>query len=233
MNVVIKIGGSLIFEENRKLKLEKIIKFSQIITEKNKFDNIIIVCGGGKIAREYINAVRTFTKNETLCDVFGIEVSRLNSRLIISALKKKAYPLVPKTIEELSLALLHDKIIVMGGLQPEQSTTSVACEVAEYIKAEILIILTDVKGIYDKDPNKYSDAELMTQLTYSELQQLILDSKGENQAAAGEYRIFDTVSLQILKRSKIRTIITSGLDLAAFKEFWLAEKKLIGTEIME
>ena len=42
----------------------------------------------------------------------------------------------------------------MGGLTPGQSTTSVSLEVTEYINAEKLVILTDVDGIFDKDPKK-------------------------------------------------------------------------------
>ncbi|MFO8019480.1 MAG: UMP kinase [Promethearchaeia archaeon] len=232
-NIVIKIGGSLLFNDNRSVNLDKIINFCDIISEQNKFGQKVIICGGGMIAREYINSVRTLSENEALCDLFGIDISRTNAKLFISALGEFAFPLVPENIEELSTALLHDKIIVMGGLQPGQSTTSVACEVAEFVNAEILVILTDVKGIYDKDPKKYPDAKLLDRLTYSELQKLILTSSENDQAAAGEYRIFDAVSLQILKRSKIRTIVTSGLELQEFKKFWKGKKQLIGTELIE
>ncbi|MGV9174146.1 MAG: UMP kinase [Promethearchaeia archaeon] len=232
-NIVIKIGGSLLFDDDKTVNLDKIREFCGIIGEKNQFDQKVIICGGGIIAREYIDSVRTLSENEALCDLFGIDLSRMNAKLLISGFGELAYPLVPHSIEELSAALLHDRIVVMGGLQPGQSTTSVACEVAEFIKAKMLVILTDVQGIYDKDPKKYSDATLLDKLTYSDLQELILNSIGKDQAAAGEYRIFDTVSLQILKRSEINTIITSGLDLGEFKKFWTGQRQLIGTQIID
>ncbi|MFX0104931.1 MAG: UMP kinase, partial [Candidatus Hodarchaeota archaeon] len=64
---VIKIGGSLLFTENKELNKEKIQKFCQIFKKMKYFGTHVIVCGGGKIAREYINAVRTFSGNEALC----------------------------------------------------------------------------------------------------------------------------------------------------------------------
>jgi len=228
---VIKVGGSLLFNENKELNLKKIKEFCDIFENTLGSDTVVIICGGGIIAREYINAVRSIDENEAVCDSFGIELSRINAKLIISFLKEKAYPLVPKSIEELSHAILFKKIIAMGGLQPGQSTTSVAVEVAEFINVDQLVILTDVEGIYNKDPKKYENARLITKLSYKELQALILSTSGDKQAAAGEYRIFDAVSLQLLKRSKIEAHIMSGIDLDQFRKFWNGNKNVIGTRI--
>ena len=230
-SIVIKIGGSLLFDEDKIIDSNKIAEFCKIIKDSPDFNKIVIVCGGGKISREYINAVRSFKGNEALCDIFGIEISRINSKLIIAAFQDIAYPQVPKSIEELSTAILFNKIIVMGGLQPGQSTTSVAFEVAEFINTDELVVLTDVDGIYDKDPKRFNDAKLLKSLNYTELQEIILNSTGDKQAAAGEYRIFDTVSLQILKRSKINVIVMSGKNLEEFEKLWNGEKNIVGTKI--
>ena len=230
-NTVIKIGGSLLFTKNKEINSSKIAEFCKIFKSRKYTGTLVIICGGGLLAREYIDAVRSFNGSEALCDIFGIEISRINSKLIIASFQDFAYPLVPSSIEELSTALLFKKIIVMGGLQPGQSTTSVALEVAEFIGAENLIILTDVEGIYDKDPKKFTDAKLLKHLDYDQLQELILNVTNDKQAAAGEYRIFDTVSLQILKRSDIRVNVMSGKDLNNFSKFWDGEKYISGTEI--
>ncbi|MFX1398972.1 MAG: UMP kinase [Promethearchaeota archaeon] len=229
-NIVIKIGGSLLFKD-KNINIEKIEKFCDIIKNSKNYSTIVIVCGGGIVARNYINAVREFKGSESLCDLFGIDVSRINSKLIIAGLGNNAYPQSPKSMEEFSIAQLAKKTIVMGGLQPGQSTTSVAVEVAEYIKADKMIILTDVDGIYDKDPRKNKDARMFKHLTYDELQDIIIESSGESQAAAGEYRIFDAVSLQLLKRSKMKTFIMSGQDLKLFRELIIEKKKVPGTSI--
>ena len=230
-NIVIKFGGSLLFSEGGTINSQKITEFCDIIKRNKDYDSIVVVCGGGTVARQYIRAIRDFTKNEVLCDLIGIDISRINSRLIIAEMKGLAYPQVPKSFEDLSVAISSHKIVVMGGLQPGQSTTSVTTTVAEYLKAEKLIILTDVDGIYDKDPNLYKDAKLIQKISYDSLQKLILESSVDTQASAGEYRIFDMVSLQILKRSRINVLIMSGKNLTQFNKLWNNEKEIIGTII--
>ena len=230
-NIVIKFGGSLLFSEDGSLNHQKITEFCDIIKSNKEYDLIVIVCGGGKIARQYIGAIREFTDNEVLCDLIGIDISRINSQLMVAAMKGSVFPQVPKSIEELSTAINSNKIVVMGGLQPGQSTTSVAMLVTEYLKAERLVVLTDVDGIYDKDPNLFKDAKLLEKISYDSLQKLILKLSIDTQASAGEYRIFDAVSLQILKRSNINVLVTSGKNLNQFHKFWNNEKEIIGTII--
>ncbi len=230
-NIVIKFGGSLLFSEGGTINYEKLTEFCDLIKNDKNYDSIVIVCGGGTIARQYIKAIREFTENDILCDMIGIDISRINSRLIVANMKKFAYPQVPESFEELSKAIITSKIVVMGGLQPGQSTTSVAIQVAEFLKAERLITLTDVDGIYDKDPKVFDDAKLLRELNYNSLQKIILEISGDKQAAAGEYRIFDAVSLQILKRSNIVVSVISGSNLDQFKKLWNNEKANVGTTI--
>ena len=227
--IVIKLGGSLLFSKSYEINVKKITEFCNIIIEKKDFDKLVIICGGGLIARKYIDAVREFQENEALCDTYGIDISRLNSRLMIAALKDLAYPQVPCSLEDLSVALLLKKVAVLGGIQPGQSTTSVALQVGEFIKADEILILTDVDGIYDKDPNKFSDAKLIKRANYEDLKRLFIDSDTKNQSAAGEYRIFDAVSLQILKRSDLKLRILSGKDLSSFKNYWSGNEAIKGT----
>jgi len=230
-NIVIKFGGSLLFSEGGTINYEKITEFCDLIKNDKNYDSIIIVCGGGTIARQYIKAIREFTENEILCDLIGIDISRINSRLIVANMKEFAYPQVPESFKELSTAIITSKIVVMGGLQPGQSTTSVAIQVAEFLKTARLVILTDVDGIYDKDPKVFDDAKLLRELNYDSLQKIILEMSGDKQAAAGEYRIFDIVSLQILKRSNVVVSVISGSNLDQFKKLWNNEKANVGTTI--
>ena len=229
--IVLKVGGSLLFNDDKTINTTRISELVDIFRNGKTNEPIVIICGGGLIAREYIDVVRAFNPSEAFCDLFGIEISRLNAKLIISAFKDLAYPQVPKTLEELSRALLFKKIIVMGGLQPGQSTTSVALEVAEFTGTNKLIILTDVKGIYNKDPKKFKDAKLLHRLSYEKLLELIINKSSLTQASAGEYRIFDAVSLQILKRSNIKVYMMSGIDLNEFKKFLNGQEDIIGTII--
>lgn len=87
-----------------------------------------------------------------------LPVSRLNARLFIEALNDDARvcPEPCESLQQVRSMLALKPIVVLGGLQPGQSTTGVAALCAEYCKAERVIFCTDVDGVYDKDPKKVS-----------------------------------------------------------------------------
>ncbi len=53
----------------------------------------------------------------------------------------------------------------------------------KYLKADVVEIFSDVDGIYDKDPKKYDDAILITDMTYNEL--LTINAKILHSKVAG------------------------------------------------
>ena len=122
-------------------------------------------------------------------------------------------------------------IIVAGGFVPKQSTTTVAMQLCEGLNCD-LIVLTDVDGIYDKDPNKHSDAIKYEKISYEEVENLLYSRSGQEQIA-GKYQIFDLLSLSILKRSKVRVRVINGSDLSNLQELLTSDFKTtkIGTII--
>ncbi|MHA1475780.1 MAG: UMP kinase [Promethearchaeota archaeon] len=220
--IVLKIGGSLLFDNEYNILQDKIVKFAEIIRDSE--DIVAIIIGGGKLARNFIESGRYLGASESLCDTFGIEVSRLNARLLITALKDLAYPEPITSLKDVRAFSLWNRILVAGGFIPGQSTTSVTFEIAESLHATDVIILTNVDGIYDKDPNKYPKAKKFDEISILDLEKVI----------AGEYRIFDAVSLQILKRSNIQVRLSNGEDFNTLRKL-LVEKAFesnIGTKIL-
>ena len=104
---------------------DKITKYANFISHLSNDYQPIIIAGGGKMARIYISNARSVNANESTLDEFGIEVSRLNAKLLICALKK-VYPYPPKNLREVQLAVNTNMIVVSGGLYPGQSTNGTA-----------------------------------------------------------------------------------------------------------
>ena len=230
--ILLKVGGSLLFDNNLEIREEIVKKFAQILKKAKSVVSVVV--GGGKLARTYINAARTLQAGESLCDTFGIEVSRLNARLLISALEDDAYPEPITNLKEARSHALWNKILVAGGFVPGQSTTSVTFEMAEALKATDVLILTNVDGIYDKDPNKFPTASKFNEISISRLEEVIYGEGGSSQSAAGEYRIFDAVSLQILKRSHLDVRLINGENFEELQQLLVAEDfdNFIGTKIL-
>ena len=51
------------------------------------------------------------------------------------------------------------RIVVMGGVAVGQTTDAVAALLAEYVRADRLIVATSVDGVYTADPEKDPDAK--------------------------------------------------------------------------
>ncbi|MFX1296182.1 MAG: UMP kinase [Promethearchaeota archaeon] len=228
MKLVIKIGGSLLLDEEGQIKIneiKQIVKNIELILEEGH--EIIVVVGGGTEARKYISAMRVIGASESFCDDIGIRISRVNARLLISALKGLIYPIPPRTFEETLQAISTCRIVVLGGLIPGQSTNAVAAILAELIGANILINVTDVDGIYNTDPKKDPNAKKYDEITLGQLYSLI-DKPGANYA--GKYELFDFLALKIIERSKIYTHFISGKNPENLVKAVKREK--IGTRII-
>jgi uridylate kinase len=226
--VVLKIGGSLLFDGTN-FNANRVKDFAQMVINTPEIQAIIV--GGGSIARIYIQGARALGASEAECDLFGIAASRINALLLIRAIGDDAYPQVPVCVNEFSKAYVTGKRVVIGGLQPGQSTTSVAAIITEYLHADRLVVLTDVDGVYEKDPRKFPNAKRFATINIDQLQKVLQSGAGAKQAAAGEYQIFDPVSSEIVKRSKIPVLLMSGQDLTQVSRAIKNPTADIGTKI--
>ena len=198
MKIVVAIGGSILLKE---YDCKKFQEYSAILKDLSKEHELFVVVGGGKPAREYIGVVRDLGAGEAQCDDIGIEVTRINAKLLLSALGDAAYQRVPHNFQEALEFSASGKIIVMGGTEPAHSTDAVSAILAEYINAS-------VDGMYTKDPNKFDDAELVPEITATDL----LEFLSGKDVKAGTYEFFDTTAVQMIKRSNLETVITNGFE---------------------
>ena len=205
MKIVVAIGGSILIKDYDSSRFKE---YSKLLKELAQEHEIFVVVGGGKPAREYISVVRDLGAGEAQCDDIGIEVTRINAKLLLSALGDAAYQRVPHNFQEALEFASSGKIIVMGGTEPTHSTDAVSAILAEYVNADKLINLTSVDGMYTKDPNKHDDAELIHEITASDL----LDFLNDKDMKAGTYECFDTTAVQMIKRSKLDTVIANGFE---------------------
>ena len=81
--IVIKLSGSIFnFETSNKILND----YVNLIKKINEIYQPVIITGGGKIARFYINLSRSLGGDESGLDLMGIQVSHLNAELLISGL---------------------------------------------------------------------------------------------------------------------------------------------------
>ena len=223
MKIVITIGGSIIIKDH---DYKKFRDYAEVLRNINEENEIFVVVGGGTTARDYIGIARSLGVSEAMCDDIGIEVTRLNAKLLIAALGNQAYPVVPHNFREAMECASSNRIVVMGGTEPAHSTDAVGSILAEFVGAELLINATSVDGLYNKDPNKYSDAKMFNEVKPSKMMELM----STKDIKAGTYEFFDMTAIQIIKRSGIKTVILNGGDANNIKT---AITGKIGTTILQ
>jgi uridylate kinase len=221
--VVIKLSGSIF---NQNTEAQTIHKYAKMLLTLTYKVQPVVITGGGSVARYFINIARNLGSNESNLDIMGIEVSRLNARLLIAALGKQAYSQVPKNLEEVAMATDSGKIVVAGGLHPGQSTNATSALIAETVEASRFVNATDVNGIYDSDPNTNRAAKLLKQITVRECMEILRTES----SMAGTYDLMDIVALKVIERSKIPTRVIRS-DVKNIK-MAVGNTRSIGTEIL-
>ena len=210
--VVISIGGSILVpdqDDNTYIK-----ELASMLNELSESFRIFVVVGGGRIARYYIKLARSLGADESYLDDVGIEVTRLNARMLICALGDSAYHLPAKTFDEALSASKGHKIVVMGGTHPGHTTDAVSAMLGERAGASRLVNATSVDGVYTEDPKKNPDAKHLAALSYNELLDICLKVKG----GAGPNVVFDPLGPKLARRLERHGRVVHGRQLEELRK---------------
>ncbi len=210
MKIVFALGGSVVVPD--KVDEKYVERFAGFALELAKKNSLAIVVGGGKTARRAIAAARKRGENEARCDYAGIEASRYNASIISQAMGIE--PHVPETLMGAEKVLKTEGIVLMGGTEPGHSTDAVAALLAELTDADLVLKVTDVDGIYDKDPQRHKKATMFQELSIDQVEKMVLGLSQD----AGKYELFDMLAVKILKRSGIKCVVLNGRDFKNIKK---------------
>ncbi|MDQ1372125.1 MAG: Uridylate kinase [Candidatus Thermoplasmatota archaeon] len=222
--VVLSLGGSvLVKDEDPSAYLSEL---AQALAEVSSNAKLYIVTGGGRIARFYIRAGRALGAAEQSLDMMGIDTTRLNARLVITAMKGHACPEPPRDYEEAVRAGMSYPVVVMGGVAPGVTTDAVSARLAERVGATRLVNATSVDGAYTSDPKKDVCAKRIPRMSHAELVKLVSGTaKG-----AGPTTVFDPVGAEVLARCRIPLTIVDGRSVRNLK-LALEGKDCVGTVV--
>lgn len=213
--VLLKISGeALLCDDGKPIDQNFLAYLSKEI--KDIYDNdieIAVVVGGGNIFRG-LNANRDTGLDRVTGDYMGMLGTVINSLALKAAFEAKGMPSramtaieIPKVAEPFirgrAIRHLEKKRIVIFGAgtgNPYFTTDTAAALRAAEIGAELLIKATRVDGLYDKDPEKNSDAVMIEKTTYRD-------------AIARKLRVMDMTALSLCEENNLHLRI-----LNIFKE---------------
>jgi aspartokinase-like uncharacterized kinase len=171
MEAVLKVGGSLAEEP---AKLARLCQELSVLAEAHR---ILVVPGGG----EFADTVRNLDKAYGLSNMVSHKMAILamdQYGFFLSDITPNAY--VSCSLEEVS----NSKTGTLPIFLPSQlmfredplehswdvTSDSIAAYIAGLLDAEKLLLVTDVDGIFSKDPKTSSDSKLIEDLSAEELQ---------------------------------------------------------------
>lgn len=202
MKIVFSLGGSVIIPN--KVDLSYLDKFRKLVLKLKKSHKIIIVTGGGKTARNYISALEQEGLDKKTLAYIGIFTTRLNARLIAALFKLKTVPTTEKQFYEMAK---RERLIVTGalGFHPNMTSDGTAAEIASKLNADIFINITNVNGMYNKDPKKFKDARLIQTISLKEFYGIARKIKFK----AGQHFVLDASAAKMICSRKIKTAIVN------------------------
>jgi len=204
MRVVIRIGGSVVASPPNP---EIMSKYASLLRElKDLGHELVVVVGGGSVARDFINIAKDMGLSEFDQDEVAIRVSRILAQLLDMRLGDFGLGSVPTSVDGAVQGLKTGKIVVMGGIKPGMTTDAVAAMVADRVGAELLVKATDQNGIYSKDPRRYPGAEKIDKLSFDDLFRLF----EENKHRAGIHQVLDPEAVRILQEGRTKTVVVNG-----------------------
>ncbi|MBI5793479.1 UMP kinase [Candidatus Uhrbacteria bacterium] len=223
--LVISVGGSLVVP-NGNIDVAFLKDFRELIHKHVKLGwRFVVVVGGGGTARHYQEAARDVGKlTRDDLDWLGIHSTRLNGHLVRTVLRDVAHPVM---IKDPTGSFHHwtKPVLVAAGWKPGWSTDYVATRLAKRLKSKLVVNLSNIDYVYNKDPRKHKDAEVICNITWKEFRKMV-----GNEWDPGMNVPFDPVASRLAHHSKISVAILNGKNISNLDGL-LEGERFVGTVI--
>jgi uridylate kinase len=222
--IVISLGGSLIIPED--VDTPFLQSFKKVLLKNIKKYNFIVICGGGSLARKYINSLKISGKGTDFQSFAGIAATRTNARFLSYFFGYNQEKGIPHTMKEVEKYIKNNSIVFCGALEykPHQTSDSTSAEIANHFNS-IFINLTDVSGLFDKNPKEHKNARFISKISWENFDKMASSIK----FTPGQHFVLDQSASKIIKKYKIPTYIL-GKDMKQLDNL-LKGKKFKGTII--
>jgi uridylate kinase len=226
--IVMSIGGSLIVPNGGidSTFLQELNKFIREQLAQHNERQFFLITGGGMTTRHYQKAARDVLGHqlsEDDSDWIGIHATRLNGHLLRTIFRDIAHPVI---IDDYSLIRKPTESVIIGaGWKPGWSTDYDAICVCEDYGAKVIINLSNINKVYDKDPNQFDDAKALDKISWADFRKLVGDKWTPGMNAP-----FDPIASKKAEELGIKVIFMGGKDFGNIRKYFNGEE-FVGTII--
>ncbi len=230
--IIIKVGTSTLTHQNGRLNLRRIEHLVRVLSGLRNMGKEIILVSSGAVgvgmAKLGIEERPKETREKQAAAAVGqCELMAIYGRLFAEYGYKVAQILMTKDVldhaeREKNVAGTLDMLLSYGAIPIINENDSVSSYELEFgdndtlsavvsvvAKGDCLIILSDIEGLYDKDPRKNADAHLIS--TVETITEEIADMAGGSGSALGTGGMATKISAARIATAKgIDVVITNG-----------------------
>lgn len=250
--IIVKIGTSSLSHENGKLDLEKMEKLARVLTDLNNSGKEMILVSSGAMGA----GMQRIGRNKRPEDLPLKQATAAIGQAILMKMYEKFFDEYNQVVAQILLTkdVMEDPIkksnakntfetLIQLGVIPiinENDSISTAqiegyrfgdndtlsATVAELIDGDLLVLLTDIDGLYTENPKEHASAELISEVT--EITQELKDASGGAGSKMGTGGMITKImAAEIAKSCGTQTVIASGQDINILRKIVKGEP--IGT----
>jgi len=231
--VVLKVG-SHVLAENSEMAVERITALVGLIAQIQAKGTEVILVSSGAVAAGYTQLQldrATLANRQALAAIGQPYLLAMYRELFAKHRLICSQVLLSADVFDSRKATKHAKVaidtLLINGVVPiinENDTVSIdelifgdndrlSAHVAHYFDAELLVLLSDIDGYYDKDPNRHEDAQLRRIVTEISQEELTAEQTPNNAFATGGI-VTKLQSADFLMQHGRAMFLASGFDLS-------------------
>lgn len=235
--IVIKVGTHVLSEQNRLAK-QRILNLVELIVElKKRYEIILVSSGAVGAGYQRIKLDKSKIENKQalaaigqpyLMSVYQKKFSKFNidtAQILLTAQdfeNEKSISNSKKTIDVLLknniLPIVNENDVTATKELVFGDNDQLSAYVANYFDAELLVILSDISGYYDKNPSKFDDAKLMKNISYISEEELNQKEDANSKFSTGGI-VTKLKAANFLMKNNKKMFLASGFDLSSVSDF--------------
>ncbi|MBD3790303.1 MAG: glutamate 5-kinase [Campylobacterales bacterium] len=245
--IVIKVGSAVLTENNKIAKARMLNLVSLISKLKSSYDVVLVTSGAvaagysalkldkkkhiGKKALASAGQPILMASYKKKFDIFEIDIAQilLTEDDFDSRRRTKMFQeIIDALLENKILPIINENDITSTPEQLFGDNDQLSANVAHAVNADLLVILSDIDGYYDKNPKENSDAKIyktITELSPEVLQEVTTPN---NEFATGGI-VTKLKAADYMMKHHRKMFLCSGFDLAAAESFLLKHQQTLGT----
>ncbi|BCD60046.1 MULTISPECIES: glutamate 5-kinase [unclassified Nitratiruptor] len=245
--IVIKVGSAVLTEQNRlaKERMANLVKFLSQLHEKYE----VILVSSGAVAAGYtllkldksnvankqalaaIGQPLLMRSYQKKFEKFGIHVAQvLLSADDFDSRKRTAHAknAIATLLKNRVIPIINENDVTATEELVFGDNDQLSAHVAYYFDANLLVILSDINGLYDKDPKRSDDAKLLKEVD-SIPEELLQQQCNPNYSFATGGIVTKLKAAQFLMERGVPMYLASGFDLDDATRFLLQGEHKGGT----